>query len=603
MAYFNEFPYTRTYDADLGWLIRRIQEVAQIVDNYVSLNSIQFADPINWDITEQYPRLTIVLDKNGNAFISRQPVPVGVPLTNEDYWTEIYSTQKIIDSVRENIAYNNGDLDTASKLIPEGDLFWYADDLYYATVDISAGTRFIDGTNCRTMTVDEKINLVILMIRNGLTQEIADREAADQAITDSLNQEITDREDADQAITDSLNQEIADRESADQAINERISNLKLFDYADIRNYGGVGDGVTNDTQAAFDCLEENNIVYLPYFSGCSGYVLDEIILTTKQSVFGDARTVIKQNSEKLFTITENYVTIWNLQIDCDINSQMIPFNIKFTGSSGYAAQTIIKDISVTNPYKIVTDEESTQQYVSTIIDNVIGYRTRNIAFHIWHAFAFLFMNKCVADRVTLQIDVPAFDFKEVEGLHLTYCESSGGYAMATSQTGAGFIFRSCKALWLDNCFSDYMSGVGYDFSSCEYIHVISSGASLTGSHGYRFLNCNFVEISNCYIAGMKDTAPLTSGVYIYNCKKVTMSACNIALYTYNGVYVAGGSEGVIVNALMIANTTAASVNLENISNSMAIGCVGDNEMYATGTETYLLDCIASTGFRDTRPSP
>ena len=27
MAYFNEFPYTRNYDADLGWLIRKVKKL------------------------------------------------------------------------------------------------------------------------------------------------------------------------------------------------------------------------------------------------------------------------------------------------------------------------------------------------------------------------------------------------------------------------------------------------------------------------------------------------------------------------------------------------------------------------------------------------
>lgn len=33
MAFFNEFPFTRTYDSDLGWLIRRVKEIVGSYDS------------------------------------------------------------------------------------------------------------------------------------------------------------------------------------------------------------------------------------------------------------------------------------------------------------------------------------------------------------------------------------------------------------------------------------------------------------------------------------------------------------------------------------------------------------------------------------------
>lgn len=42
MAYFNEFPHTRTYDSDLGWLIKKVQEVVTEVQSFVDFQeSIQ----------------------------------------------------------------------------------------------------------------------------------------------------------------------------------------------------------------------------------------------------------------------------------------------------------------------------------------------------------------------------------------------------------------------------------------------------------------------------------------------------------------------------------------------------------------------------------
>lgn len=217
MAFFNEFPYARTYDSDLGWIIRRIQEVAQIVDEYVSMNSIQFANPINWDITSQYPRLTIVLDSTGGAYISRQPVPAGVSLTNEEYWTEIYNTVAVINSIRDSIAYNNGDSDIARDDISKNQLFWHMGNLYIADSEILQGVQIIPGVNCHALTVDEKIELVAKSLQESI-----------------------------------------------ERIDMAESNIKYKTMRNVKDFGAVGDGVTNDTQAVIDTLNGKiDPIYFP----------------------------------------------------------------------------------------------------------------------------------------------------------------------------------------------------------------------------------------------------------------------------------------------------------------------------------------------------
>lgn len=44
-----------------------------------------FADPYEWDDTREYEPLTVVYS-NGNSYTSKQYVPTGTPLTDENYW-------------------------------------------------------------------------------------------------------------------------------------------------------------------------------------------------------------------------------------------------------------------------------------------------------------------------------------------------------------------------------------------------------------------------------------------------------------------------------------------------------------------------------------
>ena len=86
MAYF-EFPHTRSYEGDLGYIIKCIEDLNKKYNEYLKYNSIKFANPIEWDITLQYDEYTIVSDSlNNSSYMSLKPVPAGIDITNTEYW-------------------------------------------------------------------------------------------------------------------------------------------------------------------------------------------------------------------------------------------------------------------------------------------------------------------------------------------------------------------------------------------------------------------------------------------------------------------------------------------------------------------------------------
>lgn len=102
MAYFNEFPNTRTYDSDIGWLIATVRQLIDRIDGY---NEVHFADPLAWDITTQYTNATIVKDpETGSLFISKKNVPAGILLSNSEYWEEIGVSGSIRSEFIINVA-------------------------------------------------------------------------------------------------------------------------------------------------------------------------------------------------------------------------------------------------------------------------------------------------------------------------------------------------------------------------------------------------------------------------------------------------------------------------------------------------------------------
>lgn len=170
MAFFNEFPHTRTYDSDLGWLIATVKRLSSEIQD---INKITYADPIGWNITTQYERNVIVKDpQSGILYISKKPVPTGISLRNEEYWIEIGDFSYTIEYLRDAIcATDEGDSLTATQPYSTGDFLWWSDKLYRANEDIIVGDAF--GTNITVVQLSDLLQELETQ-QNSLSEELSE---------------------------------------------------------------------------------------------------------------------------------------------------------------------------------------------------------------------------------------------------------------------------------------------------------------------------------------------------------------------------------------------------------------------------------------------
>lgn len=110
-AFGENFPYTNMHNLNQDWIIKTLKEVLDKFDEAISAK-IKFADPIQWDITQQYEVLTIVMNDN-NAYLSMKPVPSGTSIADTNYWQNIFDMGTLyedIDAVREDLTEDIGEV-------------------------------------------------------------------------------------------------------------------------------------------------------------------------------------------------------------------------------------------------------------------------------------------------------------------------------------------------------------------------------------------------------------------------------------------------------------------------------------------------------------
>ena len=285
-------PYTNFHDLNLDWIMETLNEFNTKLTNFVSLATIKYADPIQWDITNQYEANTVVVDSNGNAYLSVKPVPSGVSLDRVEFWTKIGNFDELWADVKKAITpIDEGHSPTATAARAVNDLVWVNGALVRVTRAMIAGDAYVPGSNCVSSSTNEVLHYLITAFNEGLRAEQTARENADTQLQTAIGAEQTARENADTQLQTAINTEKQARENADTQLQTAIGaettareeaiedlkkstvDLKVFITPEM--YGAKGDGSTDDTaaiRAAFNAANANKPIILTGQYYCTGTI-------------------------------------------------------------------------------------------------------------------------------------------------------------------------------------------------------------------------------------------------------------------------------------------------------------------------------------------
>ena len=261
---FNRYPYINLTDRNLDFITKTIRQLENEVKNFVSLNAIKYANPIQWNITSSYEKNTIVIDPlTGTAYISVAPVPSGVALTRTDFWTVVFDLQSFVTRAAKNFTsrWEKDTTLTATFNTPNGGWLVWGDTLYKAVTNITAGDSYVVNSNIVHFTIEdlyesylETINIINDNIET-LFANLGDVEDLNTTNKDNVVAAINELLDT----VDSNTSAIADIE---RTLIDELEPLYKSKPINVLTLGVDNTGETDCTDIINTALE-NNSLYFP----------------------------------------------------------------------------------------------------------------------------------------------------------------------------------------------------------------------------------------------------------------------------------------------------------------------------------------------------
>ena len=599
-------PYTNFHDLNLDWIMDELNEFNTKLTNFVSLATIKYANPIQWDITSQYEANTVVVDSNGNAYLSVKPVPSGVSLDRTEFWTKIGNFDELWADVKKAITPNDeGHSPTATANRAVNDLVWVNGALVRVTRAMIAGDAYVPGSNCVSSSTNEVLHYLITAFNEGLsaettarenadtqlqldiTAEQTARENADNDLRTAIAAEQTARENADNDLRTAIAEEQTARKNADNGLQNSIDQLqqdikKVLDYANVKNYGAKGDGSTDDTEAIKKAIASGKDLYFPDGEYLITGTIDlgAPLMTHEAIIIAQGVTItmsapvapcclhFKRTKGGKYKVTGGLV-LGDWFIDAGLadvfrGGALIDFTgtIKFPSPGTWSASN--NTVSADTPYRLTNKVLMASHTRYDFCGGVIAFDTANACISASEGF----LERTWLVNATLCATVEkVLQFTEVAGAQRVFFDSLhcvGGHRV-------GF-YKNTINVQVSNVFHDTFYTSTPSDSYCSFVVDETSDGpdAISGNASIRFFNCNSsmlnltCDSSQFIIYNSNDIRD----IYIDNCEcshphfGIQINSTGTALAAWN-IFIRGYTADQCKRCIYCTNLGHSQVTIDN----------------------------------------
>lgn len=341
-----------------------------------------------------------------------------------------------------------------------------------------------------------------------------------------------------------------------------VSNFPNKNAVNVRDYGAVGDGSTDDSPAFQAAIDSGFPVYVP--ETASGYLISSTLTLQTGAVIYGSSTNTKliggmSSTAFMFEVQGSEILIEGLTLDfTSLPSGAGAVRLRTDLSS--MERIFISDLLTRGANYGVKDEASGSFICVALQMSGIFFRLhRGPGVELQRAFAYLSLERVTVDYVgSSSKDFIAYSITGNEGSFWDKVDVTGGTVDGTTTNNVGFLFDDCVAVWINNCMADTVGSHGFYLrNSSRYFYFVNAISSLCGGHHFFLEDTNEIHMTNCVASGRSNIpgSPANQdGWRIDDSNRVMLSNCHSLLMTGNGFNLIGAERQTITGCRADTNT-------------------------------------------------
>lgn len=333
----------------------------------------------------------------------------------------------------------------------------------------------------------------------------------------------------------------------------RTVQAKLRDTVSVRDFGAVGDGVTNDATAFQNAINTGKNVFVPRGT----YLISSALnITAPAAIQGENKLTIislpASASFDLFRIASSNVMVKDIAVQG--NGTQTGSIFKLRSSLGSFEMFFFENIETNDCHHFLTDENSSGVLTLCYVENCFHRQPTGNGIDVNDIFAYFFMDRFTVDYVGVTAassNTPGVRVRNGQGCRFTNVDVLGG-TIAGMANRRGFDIQNSEAVWLNRCMADTMGGEGVFLSNCNGVYLSEITGSLCDLHQIVIDACVNVVGTSLYAGGRNALSGTASqdGVRISGgSAAVALSSVLTVSNTQHGLHILGANSGAVVTGL------------------------------------------------------